>query len=366
MRHLQGFLLGSAAALCAAANAQAADLPAAKSAPVEYVRVCTTHGEGFFYVPGTDSCLRISGRVRADYLYAEPVNRFQDITGFRARGRINLDSRTATSYGLLRAYVRYEIDRNSGAFASPGQISTNAKINQAYVQFGGLTAGRVTSFFSDSTLPAPNFGDLRFDDPTNADVTLLAYTYSFGNGFSGTLSLEDAIESRVSNPLAFPLFGTGAASPVFAPLPFDYGGERMPDVVANLRYKGAWGSVQLSGALHQIRDVAAGVATVNGNPVPVINPITGLPNPTFADTDYGFASGPERAAPSRSWAKTMRSGCLQRTRMVLLVTSMLAKPGPSIMARLAPVRSHYRSRMRLSIPSRGNSKPTKPTESLVA
>lgn len=289
MRHLQGFLLGSAAALCAAANAQAADLPAANSAPVEYVRVCTTHGEGFFYVPGTDSCLRISGRVRADYLYAEPVNRFQDITGFRARGRINLDSRTATSYGLLRAYVRYEIDRNSGAFASPGQISTNAKINQAYVQFGGLTAGRVTSFFSDSTLPAPNFGDLRFDDPTNADVTLLAYTYSFGNGFSGTLSLEDAIERRVSNPLAFPLFGTGAVSPVFAPLPFDYGGERMPDVVANLRYKGAWGSVQLSGALHQIRDVAAGVATVNGNPVPVINPITGLPNPTFADTDYGFA-----------------------------------------------------------------------------
>ena len=63
----------------------------------------------------------------------------------------------------------------------------------------------------------------------------------------------------------------------------------MPDVVANMRYTGGWGSVQLSGALHQIRDVAAGVTTVNGVVVPVINPITGLPNPTFADTDYGFA-----------------------------------------------------------------------------
>ena len=127
------------------------------------------------------------------------------------------------------------------------------------MQFGGLTAGRVTSFFSDATLPAPNFGDLRFDDPTNADVHLLAYTYTFGNGFSATLSLEDALERRVSNPLAFPLFGAGATAPAFAPIPFTYGGERMPDVVANLRYVGSWGNVQLSGALHQIRDVAAGV-----------------------------------------------------------------------------------------------------------
>jgi len=85
------------------------------------------------------------------------------------------------------------------------------------------------------------------------------------------------------------LFGAGAATPVFAPLPFTYGGERTPDVVANLRYTGDWGGAQLSGALHQIRDVAAGLTTVDGVTVPVLNPITGLPNPTFADTDYGFA-----------------------------------------------------------------------------
>ena len=63
----------------------------------------------------------------------------------------------------------------------------------------------------------------------------------------------------------------------------------MPDVVANLRYTGTWGGAQLSAALHQIRDVSAGVTTVGGVTVPVLNPITGLPNPTFADTDYGFA-----------------------------------------------------------------------------
>jgi hypothetical protein len=283
MASVRTLLLGCVAVV--SSGAQAADLPVAKAAPVEYVRLCSTHGEGFFYIPGTETCLRIGGRVRADYLYVEPFTRAQDITGFRARGRLNIDTRTMTAYGLLRAYIRYEFDRNSGAFASPGQIANNPKINQAFVQFGGLTAGRVTSFFSDSELPAPNFGDLRFDDPTNADVHLLAYTFSFGNGFSATVSLEDAIQRRVNNPLAFPLFGVDAA----APLPFTYGGQRMPDVVANLRYSGSWGSVQLSGALHQIRDVAAGVTTVDGVVVPVLNPITGLPNPTFADTDYGFA-----------------------------------------------------------------------------
>jgi hypothetical protein len=174
-------------------------------------------------------------------------------------------------------------------FASTGQISTNPKIQEAFIQFGGLTAGRVTSFFTDPDLPVPNFGDLRFDDPSNADVNLLAYTYSFGDGFSATLSLEDGIGRRLSNELVFPVSGAGAINPALTPLPFTYGGARMPDIVANIRYTGTWGGAQLSGALHQIRDVAAGITTAGGVTVPVINPITGLPNPTFADTDYGFA-----------------------------------------------------------------------------
>jgi hypothetical protein len=283
----RSLVTGCAVAL--SGSAVAADLPVKTAAPVEYVRVCTTYGTGFFYVPGTDSCLRIAGRIRADYLYLEPFTRAQDALGLRARGRLNIDHRTATEYGLLRAYLRYEFDRNSGAFTDPGQVTNNPRLQQGFVQFGGLTAGRVTSFFSDPDLPAPNFGDLRFDDPSNSDVTLLAYTYSFGNGFSATLSLEDGLERRVNNNLDFPLFGAGAAVPVFPPIAFTYGGMRTPDIVANLRYRGSWGGAQLSGAVHQIRDAAAGLATIDGVTVPVINPITGLPNPTFADTDYGFA-----------------------------------------------------------------------------
>ncbi|MDF2971644.1 MAG: hypothetical protein K0R61_2094 [Microvirga sp.] len=282
MISVRTLLFGSAAIV--STGVQAADLPVAKAAPVEYVRVCSTYGTGFFYIPGTETCLRVGGRIRAEYLYVEPTDRSQDSIGFRARGRINFDARTATAYGLLRTYVRMEMTRNTGAY---GDASTSPNIAQAFIQFGGLTAGRAVSFFTDPNLPAPNFGDLRFDDPSVAEVNLLAYTFSFGNGFSATLSLEEG--RWVNNELDFPLFGVGSPAP--APIASTYGGERMPDVVANLRYTGSWGGAQVSAALHQIRDVAAGLTTDDGVTVPVLNPITGLPNPTFADTDYGFALG---------------------------------------------------------------------------
>ena len=72
MKLVKSLLLGSAAGLFAVAGAQAADLPVKKAAPVDYVRVCSTYGTGYWFLPGTDICLRISGYMRADYLYLEP------------------------------------------------------------------------------------------------------------------------------------------------------------------------------------------------------------------------------------------------------------------------------------------------------
>ena len=66
MKLVKSLLLGSVAGLAAVAGAQAADLPAKKAAAVEYVRVCSTYGAGFFYIPGTETCLRVGGRVRAE------------------------------------------------------------------------------------------------------------------------------------------------------------------------------------------------------------------------------------------------------------------------------------------------------------
>ena len=109
MKLVKSLLLGSAAGLAAVAGAKAADLPVLKAAPVEYVRVCSAYGVGFFYIPGTDTCLRVSGRARFEYNVASARQFSQSPTGFRTQGRLNLDARTQTAYGTLRAFVRFEI-----------------------------------------------------------------------------------------------------------------------------------------------------------------------------------------------------------------------------------------------------------------
>src|SRR3954471_4941804 len=101
MNLAKSLLLGSAAGLAAA---QAADLPVTKAAPVEYVRVCSAYGAGFFYIPGTDTCLRVAGRARFEYNVSSARQFSQDNTGFRSLGRLQLDARTQTAYGTLRAF----------------------------------------------------------------------------------------------------------------------------------------------------------------------------------------------------------------------------------------------------------------------
>ena len=101
-------------------GAQAADLPV-KAKPVEYVKVCSLYGEGFFYIPGTDTCIKIGGWVRAEYAFATGNSDFPFITNpvtgrntrddspdynTRARFVFSTDTRTQTEYGTLRSYFR--------------------------------------------------------------------------------------------------------------------------------------------------------------------------------------------------------------------------------------------------------------------
>ena len=59
-------LLGAAAGIAMAAGAQAADMPV-KAKPVEYVKICSAYGAGFYYIPGTDICLRVGGYTYYEY-----------------------------------------------------------------------------------------------------------------------------------------------------------------------------------------------------------------------------------------------------------------------------------------------------------
>ena len=65
MKMVKSLILGSAAGLVAMGGAQAADLPV-KAKAVEYVRICSLYGAGFYYIPGTDTCIKLGGYLRAD------------------------------------------------------------------------------------------------------------------------------------------------------------------------------------------------------------------------------------------------------------------------------------------------------------
>jgi len=270
MKLVKSLLLGSAAGIAAVAGAQAADLPSRKAAPVEYVRVCSAYGAGFFYIPGTDTCLRVGGRMRAEYTFGERWSQGQDSYGTRARGRLNIDARTATAYGTLRTFIRYDVTTNTGSYryggfnagANPVAFSrgvaaeSGVNLDKAFVQFGPVTAGKAQSFF-DFYANDLGFSVVRTSDRS---PTLLAYTATFGSGFSATLSLED--------PATVGQLSAGGRQ---------YEGVVMPDIVASLRVDQGWGSAQLSGAISNRSTLAATFVPPVGAPIVV------------RDDDYGFA-----------------------------------------------------------------------------
>src|SRR3954471_12328854 len=155
MKMVKSLLLATAAGLAAVSGAQAADLPV-KAAPVEYVKVCSLYGEGFFYIPGTDTCLKIGGWVRVESyvgaggshaIYtngAAARNDRIDTADFQQRARtvVSLDARTQTEYGTLRSYTRFGFDHTTG---QPG--TGFLYVERAFIQFAGFTAGKTQSFF---------------------------------------------------------------------------------------------------------------------------------------------------------------------------------------------------------------------------
>ena len=76
MTLMKSILLGSAAGLVAVASAQAADLPTRKAAPVEYVRVCNVGGITGWTMPGSDTCVKISGYMTAHFIGGNINNQF--------------------------------------------------------------------------------------------------------------------------------------------------------------------------------------------------------------------------------------------------------------------------------------------------
>ena len=245
--NIKSLLIGSAAAMVAVSGARAADaVMAPEPEPVEYVRVCDAYGAGFFYIPGTETCLQISGYV----WYQIGANGFRDVgldtAGYQGQGhssgegwfknvraRVNFDARSETEWGTLRSYIRLQASWNG---VGDGPVAAD----QAWITLGGLMMGYSESFWVDSKNGGPsNYGSHSWSGMSYGyqQRALIGYRFD-SNGFFGAISLEDDA-----------LAGEGY----------------MPDVVAKLGYGAGWGAVWVKAAYDESLDSIAANAGVQVN-----------------------------------------------------------------------------------------------------
>src|SRR6195952_3808317 len=316
MKMVKSLILGSAAGLMAMSGAQAADLPV-KAKAVEYVRICSLYGAGFFYIPGTDTCIKLVGYLRIDTtfnggIYDQPAwsgdlgqqNRYRDYFATRSRMALTVDTRTATEYGVVRTFGQGDfqfstlgsstynpnslntslLNTNTGSQIGGGVVANNANllnvpgggyvaVEMVFIQFAGFTFGKSASAYATPWhgYPGNNTSFLMGGHDTVTGVNNIQYTAQFGNGVSGTIGLDDPTvfnRTAVYNiGLGIGAGGTGTNS---------YAGTHAPDVVGNIRVDQAWGLFQISGALHEVN---ASYNTLGAGGVPTnASELSGAPN----------------------------------------------------------------------------------------
>ncbi|WP_349509694.1 porin [Bradyrhizobium sp. Tv2a-2] len=307
-------LLGTVAGLFVTQSAYAADLPV-KAKAIEYVKACGNYGSGFWYVPGTDTCVRIGGYLRADTTvnsasaHGQPAwsgdsgqgNRFADHFVSRSRFALQVDTRTATEYGLVRTFLQGDFQFNNFGSSNPSTIGATpsalgglsgsnlngvgggyVEVEYVFLQFGGFTFGKSASAYATPWQGFPgNLTSYLFGGQTSdTGVSNIQYTSEFGNGVSASIGLDDpTVYDRtpllnLGVPGAIGASGTGSNA---------YGGWQVPDIVGRVRIDQAWGLFQISAAAH---DVNASYNTLGAGGVPTsLSVSSGHP-----ESKFGYAA----------------------------------------------------------------------------
>ncbi|MFH1340886.1 MAG: porin, partial [Pseudomonadota bacterium] len=289
MKMVKSLILGSAAGLLAMSGAQAADLPV-KAKAVEYVRICSLYGAGFFYIPGTDTCIKLGGYLRVDTtfngnVYGLPAwssdlgqgNRYRDYFVSRSRMALTVDTRTATEYGVVRTFGQGDFQFQNFGSSAPATTGAGANalqgagggyvaVEQVFIQFAGFTFGKSQSAFAAPWhgYPGNNNSFLMGGHDTVTGVNNIQYTAEFGNGVSGTIGLDDPTvfhRTSVQN-LALGVNANGNGTNA-------YGGAWAPDIVGRIRVDQAWGLFQVSAGAHLVNasynTLAAGGGPTNAS-----------------------------------------------------------------------------------------------------
>jgi len=191
--NIKSLLIGSAAAFAAVSGAQAADaIVAAEPEPMEYVRVCDAFGTGYFYIPGTETCLKIGGYVRFQANVGDDTRFGYDSSNVVYNSNadnttssdwdvgtqvyLTFDAKSDTELGTLTGYIALEADNDGWA----GDVYTD----EAYIQLGGFKAGLIYGPWDKGINGETD--DLHTGNVFNS----ISYTYE-GGAFSALLSIDE-------------------------------------------------------------------------------------------------------------------------------------------------------------------------------
>ncbi|MDX8524647.1 porin [Mesorhizobium sp. MSK_1335] len=245
--NIKSLLLGSAAALIAVSGARAADaVTVAEPEPAEYVKICDVYGSGYFYIPGTETCLRIGGYIRYDIGVGDPGSFDGAKSGdhedggeqgtFYKHARFTLKTWTGqeTELGTLKTYTEtrfnfanhgsYAVqDGTDGAgnptFAPNAAGNSGVSLNFAWIQLGGLRVGKDESAFNTFIGYAGNVIQDTLVPYGDFDTNVVQYYFDAGNGFSAVVSLEE---------------GSGVVGTIDS---------YVPHVVGGLKWTQGWGAI---------------------------------------------------------------------------------------------------------------------------
>jgi hypothetical protein len=169
-------------------GAHAADaIVAAEPEPMEYVRVCDAFGTGYFYIPGTETCLKIGGYVRFEVGFDDVDD--GDNWNARTRALLNFETKSDTEYGALGSYIAirswaesdYEGDFDG---TTVGNVENNElEIDEAYITLGGFKVGYMYNYW-DADLSGET------DDIGSNRLNAVGYNYT-GDAFSAGVFVDE-------------------------------------------------------------------------------------------------------------------------------------------------------------------------------
>jgi hypothetical protein len=194
--NIKSLLLGSAAALAVVSGAQAADaIVAAEPEPMEYVRVCDAFGTGYFYIPGTETCLKISGEVRFQYSWNSDGDGADDFGGaFQTRGRVVFEAKNDSEVGTIGSYIRL----------SGTSDDTVVELDQAYITVGGFKVGYFLTWLDDVGIAGENDAFI-----SNAKFDSISYAYS-SDAFTVGLGLDELANDGFEDDLGVQAFASAS------------------------------------------------------------------------------------------------------------------------------------------------------------